>query len=294
MTRTAYCKINLTLEILGTNRDDGFHDLKTIMHKIPLGDKISVDVEHGNGKIKLMCDSDVCSPEENLAYKAAKAYLDKCGGRYDITIKLAKVTPTGAGLGGGSADAACVLDMLYELVGGLPEDDVLKIAAQLGSDVPFCLDRYTSAYCTGRGEICRNIAVLPPCHMIVAKPIESINTKGIYGEYDKAYGDDYTKAVSDSMEKALLDKDLKAVSQALINDFERVCIPRLPKIAVIKRQLVSHGALCSQMSGSGSAVFGIFDDEGKAQNCLASLKEKGLKEAFLLTNTDFEKMYNGE
>ena len=149
MKQTAYCKINLTLEILGTKRADGFHDLKTVMHKIPLGDVIELEAVSGSGKITFSCDSDVCAPDDNLAYRAAQRYLElyreKTSLDADVSINLIKVTPTGAGLGGGSADAATVLDMMYKALGGVSEDDVLEMAEKLGSDVPFCLERYLCA-----------------------------------------------------------------------------------------------------------------------------------------------------
>ena len=299
MKRTAFCKINLTLEILGTKRGDGFHDLRTVMHKIPLGDIVEIDVKSGNGTIELSCDSDVCKNEDNLAYRAAKVYLDaynvRVGKNADVFIKLSKVTPTGAGLGGGSADAATVLDMLHLLLGGVTEENVLDMAKSLGSDVPFCLARYMSAYCEGRGELCRSIDVLPDgtC-LVVAKPLESINTKGIYGEYDKMYGDDYSKSVSDEMEKALKDANLLEIGKLVVNDFESVCIPRLPEIDTIKKKIMSFGAVACQMSGSGSAVFGLFDDKTRCIECCEGLKNDGLCDVFAFTDEDFKKMYKGE
>lgn len=299
MKRTAYCKINLTLEILGTKRSDGFHDIKSVMHKIPLGDAVEIQVKSGNGRIDLSCDSDVCKNEDNLAYRAAAMYLGiynkNTGKTADVDIKLSKITPTGAGLGGGSADAATVLDMLQELLGGVSEDETLMLAKEIGSDVPFCLKRYTSALCTGRGEICENIDTLPKdiC-MIVAKPAESINTKGIYGEYDKKYGDDYTKDATEKMAVALKNGKVSDIANCIVNDFECVCIPRLCEIGLIKDRLLGGGAVCSQMSGSGSAVFGIFDDRGKCLACRDALKEYGLNDVYEFTPEDFEKMYNGE
>ena len=248
MKRTACCKINLTLEILGTKRSDGFHDLKSVMHKIPLGDVIELSATDGKGEISFYCDSDVCDPKDNLAYRAAQMYLEKYFSNTkknaDVTISLSKVTPTGAGLGGGSADAACVLDMLYEELGGVSATEVLDMASVLGSDVPFCLKRYMSAYCTGRGEICRNISTLPngTC-LVIAKPNEGINTKGIYGEYDKAHGDDYSKDRTDSMERALESGSLSDIAKEIVNDFESVCIPRLPEIEVIKNKMSESGAV---------------------------------------------------
>ena len=296
MKKTAFCKINLTLEILGTKRDDGFHDLKTIMHKVPLGDEIEVLCSDGEGNITLVCDSDVCAKEDNLAYKAAKMYLERygksTGNGANVQINLRKITPTGAGLGGGSADAAIVLDMMQEILGGITDEEILHMASALGSDVPFCLKRYLSAFCTGRGEICRPISTLPEgtC-LVLAKPLEGINTKGIYGEYDKKFGDDYSKSASDGMEDALLSASLSDVAKHVMNDFECVCIPRLPEIQHIKDRMKSLGALCSSMSGSGSSVFGIFDNKDKAEKCFEALKNEGLKEIFCCYPDDFRRMY---
>ena len=299
MIKTAYCKINLTLEILGTKRADGFHDLKTVMHKIPLGDIIELNTRQGTGRIDFSCDIDLCPKEDNLAYRAAEEYLkkysEKTGKCADVSITLKKITPFGAGLGGGSADAATVLDMLTEKLGELSQEDVFEIASGLGSDVPFCLERHVCAYCTGRGEDCRDIDTLPKgVFLVVAKPIEGINTKGIYGEYDKKYGDDYSKSKSDNMERALANSDFSDIARSLTNDFETVCIPRLPEIDDIKKTMMKNRALCSQMSGSGSAVFGLFDNESDSKSCFDALKKSGLEEVYEFTPEDFEKMYKGE
>ena len=299
MKRTAFCKINLTLEILGTKRGDGFHDVKSVMHKIPLGDEIEISLSDGEGKVDFFCDSDVCSPEQNLAYRAAVSYLEEfkknTGKSKNVAISLRKITPTGAGLGGGSADAACVLDMMKELLDGVSDEKVLDIASSLGSDVHFCLKRYMSAVCTGRGEICRSIDTLPEgtC-IVVAKPKESINTKGIYAEYDKKHSDDYTKQSTDKMEKALLSADLAEVAKYVMNDFEEICIPRLYEIEKIKSRMCRLGAVCSQMSGSGSAVFGLFDKEDRAKLCFDELKKDGLCEVYFFVDDDFRRMYKGE
>ncbi len=299
MIKTAYCKINLTLEILGTKRGDGFHDLKSVMHKIPLGDIVEMTVKQGEGNVSLNCSDDVCDSEQNLAYLAAKAYIaeyEKTGkADFDVCINLTKVTPTGAGLGGGSADAACVLDMLYCLVGGVDEAQIEKLAACLGSDVVFCLEKYKCAYCTGRGEICRSIDTLPEntC-IVIAKPSESLNTKGIYKSYDELYGDDYGKSFTDSMEDALKKSDAKKIAHLCVNDFEKVCIPRLEEIAQIKEKMIELGAYVSMMSGSGSAVFGLFENEAECMKCEKALKNSGLTEVFAFTARDFKKMYIGE
>ena len=299
MKKTAYCKINLTLEILGKQRNDGFHDIRSVMHKIPLGDEIEIFAKDGEGRISFTCDADVCEDKDNLAYRAAEEYLEayrkNTGKNADVTISLKKVTPFGAGLGGGSADAATVLDMMQKLLGEVSDEEVLEMASRLGSDVPFCLERYMCAYCTGRGEICEPIETLPEgISVVVAKPDESLNTKGIYGEYDSKFSDDYTKSVSDRMRQALADKNFAEVCRNLVNDFESICIPRLSKIDDIKNIMKKLGAACCQMSGSGSAVFGLFDSDEKSAVCTDALKSAGFSDVFRFTGSDFRKMYKGE
>lgn len=299
MIKTAYCKINLTLEILGTKRGDGFHDLKSVMHKIPLGDVIKIELTQGEGNLFLDCNEDVCENQNNLAYLAAKAYVDEYRKNKEITcdiyITLTKVTPTGAGLGGGSADAACVLDMLSRLLCGVDDKTVTEIASRLGSDIVFCLEKYKCAFCTGRGEICENIDVLPKnTSIVIAKPNESLNTKGIYKSYDERYGDDYSKCGSEKMRHALKACDKTGIKESFVNDFEALCIERLPEIGVVKEKIASFGAYVSAMSGSGSAVFGLFDDEEKCLECKKMLCDMGLSEVFAFTPKDFEKMYKGE
>lgn len=299
MKKTAFCKINLTLEILGTKRADGFHDIKSIMHKVPLGDEIEIEIDKQAFGIELFCDSDVCNTEDNLAYKAAAAYLDLYNKNTQKTAKvsmsLKKTTPTGAGLGGGSADAACVLDTLYETLGGIDDNEFLNLCASIGSDVVFCLKRYTCALCTGRGEICTPVSHLPhPTSICIAKPYESLNTKGIYASYDNMYGDDYTKDHSDKMAKALENGDVLQIKEFALNDFENVCIPRLTLIDDIKKAFLQNGAIFSLMSGSGSAVYGIFDDDKQATACYDKLIKRGDCEVFVFTSDNFEKMYKAE
>ncbi len=271
MKQTAFAKINLTLEILGKNRPDGFHDIKSVMHKINLGDEIEI-VPRNDGKINLECsDKTLCSTEQNLAYKAAKAYFDEYerifGKRVGADITVTKHTPSGAGLGGGSADAACVIDMLLKLFPGVSDEKCDELCALLGSDVVFCREKYTCALCTGRGEIVTKVSGLPECFILIAKPIESLNTAGIYSEYDKKFSDDYSKNLSDKLVLTLSEGCLYDICSHLVNDFEPICIPRLSQIQDIKNKMLSFKALASQMSGSGSAVFGIFDSREKRDLC---------------------------
>lgn len=300
MLRTAYCKINLTLEILGKARNDGFHDIKSVMHKIPFGDRISLEVKNGSGVINFACDrKDLCPTEKNLAYLAAAEYMKEYEKiekkRFDVDIFLEKRVPAGAGLGGGSADAACVLDMLNATFEALDESGLEKTAARLGSDVVFCLDRYKSAYCSGRGEICKSIDVLPSGTCVVAaKPAESLNTSGIYRAYDEVFPENYEKNNSDMMISALAEKNAEKIARLCVNDFENVCIPRLEKIDDTITAMKTFGAYAAQMSGSGSAVFGLFDEKKLCEKCKNALSEGEYDCVEIFSPEDFEKMYMGE
>ncbi len=258
--KRAYAKINLTLEILGTRRGDGFHDIASVMHKVPsLYDEVTVRVADGTS-VTLVCDKDVCPPEKNLAYRAAVLYADrakKAGHTLPGTlITLKKHIPSGAGLAGGSADAAAVLRAYDNLFGVLSEEELFATALSLGSDIPFCLATSKCALCTGRGEC---IEPLPPiqAQIEVRFPETPLSTAGIYAEYDRLYAEDYTKNQSRRMAEALKrGAPLEEIEACMCNDFQVLCEARCPEIAVLCRHLTDEG-YAAQMSGSGSAVFGL-------------------------------------
>ena len=260
VTKKAYAKINLTLEILGTKRSDGYHDIASVMHKAhTLYDTVTVTLAHS--EITLECDKDVCAPVDNLAYKAAEKYLElykeKTGKKNGINIKIQKNIPAGAGLAGGSSDAAAVLDAMNDLLGTLTENEIYEIALSLGSDVPFCLEKHTCALCTGRGEKIRDLPVLNNIDIAFYLPKTPLSTKGIYGEYDKIHGDDYSKNKSLLMAEAIeKGADINEILSYMCNDFQSLCEKRCPEISEGCKVLSEKGYF-SQMSGSGSAVFGI-------------------------------------
>ncbi len=282
MKKFARAKINLTLEILGKNRPDMFHDIKSVMHKIDLADEIELEV-NDSGNILLDCsDKSLCSMEENIAYVAAKLfcrkYFEKTGKRIGADIFLTKHIPSKAGLGGGSADAAVTIDMLKEQTGDVvTEQECDEICAAVGSDVVFCRQKHECALCTGRGEIVKEIVPLPESRILVAKPTESLSTKGIYSQYDELYGDDYSKNASEQMMLSLEKADLLEICSLCVNDFEKLCIGRLPAIKQLKENMKQCGALVSMMSGSGSAVFGIFDSDTKYSDCKKKLVQAGFE-----------------
>lgn len=251
----AFAKINLTLDVLG-KREDGYHDLKSVMQTISLRDDIEIDV--GTGKPWcLKCDAEgVPADERNLAWKAAKVYLDAIGKDPDgLEIRIVKRIPSQAGLGGGSADAGAVLRALNRHYGEpLSIWALAELGAQIGSDVPFCTVCGT-AMVEGRGEKLRKLPDMPDCVFLVCKPDFSSSTPQLYAKLDeKPIG---RRPDNQAMESAILSGDLGRVAEQVYNVFDPVVTEEHLELNYIKSICNSYGALNQQMSGSGSAVFAI-------------------------------------
>lgn len=251
----AFAKLNLTLDVLG-KREDGYHDIKSVMQAISIRDDVEIDI--GTGKPwSLECATEgVPTDETNLAWKAAKVYCDAMhkdpGG---ITIRILKRIPSGAGLGGGSADAAAVLRALNRHYGDpLSILALAELGAQVGSDVPFCVLCGT-AMAEGRGEKLRKLPDMPECVFVVCKPAFSVSTPELYRKLD-------TVAIAKhpdhmAMESALLAGDLGKIADLIYNVFDPVVTADHLEINYIKSICNSYGALGMQMTGSGSAVYAI-------------------------------------
>lgn len=251
----AFAKVNLTLDVLG-KRPDGYHDIKSVMQTISVRDDVEIDV--GTGKPwNLLCSrEDIPTDETNLAWKAAKVFCDAAGRDPNgLEIRITKRIPSEAGLGGGSADAAAVLRALNRHYNS--PFSILALAelgAQVGSDVPFCVLCGT-AEVTGRGEYLRVLPRIPECFFVVVKPKFAASTPELYRKLDET-------AISrrpdhNAMESALLSGDLNAVAENLCNVFDPLVTAEHLELNYIKSILNSYGALGMQMTGSGSAVFGI-------------------------------------
>lgn len=254
----AYAKINLTLDVLG-KREDGYHDLKSVMQTISLRDDIEIDIGTGKPWV-LRCDKEgIPCDERNLAWKAAKLYCDTMQKDPDgLEIRITKRIPSQAGLGGGSADAAAVLRALNDHYGNpLSILALAELGAQVGSDVPFCVVGGT-VMCEGRGERLRKLPDMPDCIFVVVKPEFPISTPELFRKIDE-------KPVSNrpdnqAMESALLAGDLGKVAQNLRNVFDPVVTEDHLELNYIKSIFNSYGAIGYQMSGSGSAVFAIVSE----------------------------------
>ena len=251
----AFAKLNLTLDVLG-KRDDGYHDLKSVMQTISIRDDIEIDV--GTGKPWcLKCDKEgIPTDERNLAWKAAKVYLDAVKKDPEgLEIRITKRIPSEAGLGGGSADAAAVLRALNRYYGApLSILALAELGAQVGSDVPFCTLCGT-AMVEGRGERLRKLPDLPECVFVICKPDFSSSTPELYRKLDETEIAKHPD--NQAMESALLAGDLGKVAENVWNVFDPVVTAEHLELNYIKSILNSYGSLAQQMTGSGSAVFGV-------------------------------------
>lgn len=251
----AYAKLNLTLDVLG-KREDGYHDLKSVMQTISIRDDVEIDV--GTGKPwKLLCtNEEIPADETNLAWKAAKVYceaLNKDPG--GIEIRITKRIPSGAGMGGGSADAAAVLRALNRYYDNpLSIMALAELGAQVGSDVPFCTLCGT-AMVEGRGERLRKLPDMPDCIFVVCKPDFSVSTPELYKKIDEVAIPKHPD--NQAMESALLAGDLGKVAENLFNVFDSIVTADHLELNYIKSIFNSYGSLNQQMTGSGSAVFAI-------------------------------------
>lgn len=263
----AYAKINLFLDITG-RLANGYHGLNTVMQQIGLCDRVGVRVKDGNG-IAVSCDTeDIPCDRRNIAFKAAEAFLDRTGFEAEILIDIEKKIPVMAGLGGSSADGAAVLAALNRLYDGvLSSEELERLGALLGADVPFCV-RGGAAVCKGIGDDMRSVRGLDEnCFIVIVKPDFECNTAEGYRLYDRQPVAE--KGDFDGFLKAL-DGGIGETGKRLYNVFERLyCDERIERL---KSELVKAGASGACLTGSGSAVFGIFDDREKAERTLTQIQ----------------------
>ena len=275
----AAAKINLYLEITG-NRPDGYHDLAMILQSIDLCDRVDIR-KIGTEEIQVTCTNpEVPCDRTNLAYKAAalmQSVYPEIGG---MEIAIDKQIPMGAGLAGGSGNAAAVLvgiDRLWDL--GLTQSQICDFAAQLGSDIPFCVTGGT-ALATGRGEILSPLPDLMDLVLVICKPRQiAIATAWAYQTF-RSQGLLATSKVKDQnlssqMVAAIASGGESApnkIGRLLYNDLERVVLPEYPAIAELKNKLLDQECIGAMMSGSGSTVFAITSDSDRAHQIAESIK----------------------
>ena len=280
MRLQAFAKINLGLDVLG-KREDGYHEVRMIMQTIRMYDQLDMrkSVEPG---IHLTTNKKYIPVDENnLVWRAAKLMMDTCGIMEGVSIHLHKVIPVAAGMAGGSSDAAATLVGMNRLFHcGLSKEKLMELGVQIGADVPYCVLRGT-ALAEGIGEKLTVLPPMPDCWILIGKPGISVSTKYVYTTLD--LNTDTVHPDIDGMKKALEDGNLYGITERMGNVLQDVTIPAYPEVERIKEQMKSLGAVNAMMSGSGPTVFGIFDNEEKAQKACQKLRESGSCQQVFLT-----------
>ena len=268
----AYAKLNISLDVAG-KREDGYHNMLMVMQSVSLSDDLRIELNdsgivtaHSNYRF-------VPGDDRNLAVKAAKVFFakhgDKSAGAY---IHIKKHIPVGSGMGGGSADAAAVLKALNRVCGyPFSDTELADIGAEVGSDVPFCVIGGT-ALVQGRGEVITPLPPMPKCRFVICKPSFSISTPELFKKLDAVPNRRHpdTAGIMEALEAG----DLNRIGRRMYNVFEEVSDRRLRCVSEIKSILLDHGALGAVMTGTGSAVFGVFDNDTKAESASTALRKE--------------------
>ena len=257
----SFAKINLTLDITG-KRDDGYHNIKTIMQSVNLTDAVIVDKVRE--EIKVTTNKKFLpTNNKNIAYKAAELFFEETGIAGGAKIFIHKNIPVAAGLAGGSGNGAAVLasfNRLYDYP--LSDEELLKISAKLGADVAYCLTMGTQL-AEGIGEILTPIKPLQKQYILMVTPPSGISTPWVYEQFDNSPKEIFPD--TDAMISAIENNDYEKICACLSNTFETVVMKEHPEIGGIKQKLLLNGANGAVMSGSGSTVFGFFDEYKKAK-----------------------------
>ena len=253
----AYAKINVGLKILD-KRDDGFHNIETTLAMINLSDILTLE-QTDSGVVVDAPGLDV-RQEENLCFRAADLFIGRYGIKDGVRVKLIKNIPVGAGLGGGSADAAAVLKGMARLHNmHIDDKELMELGAEIGSDVPFFV-KGGAAYARGRGEELKFFK-LPRMNLVLYYPGYPISTKWAYEEYDKSVLTPMPEV--DNISGGKKKKIRKGFE--LENHFERVVFKRHPDLLDVKMNLLSTGVFFVSLSGSGSSIFAVVDETTRAK-----------------------------
>lgn len=276
----ANAKINLFLDITG-RRENGYHELHSCMQTIGLSDTISADIHKAENTqtITIQCsDPTLPTDERNLVWRAAQMYMQEANiPAYNLDIRIEKRIPVFAGLGGGSADAAAILRLLNRhYKNALSMEQLLALGAKLGADVPFCIHGGT-CQCEGIGDILTPIVVHPDYTVLIAKNGDGVSTSEAFRMLDEAYATTPHEIRSaEKVYSALAANNAPALRNCTYNAFEEVILPIRPLARELKDTMNAYGAVCTQMSGSGPSVFGIFLSDARAEVCASTLRKKGI------------------
>ena len=281
----AFAKINLGLAVLD-RRPDGYHNIATVFQAISLFEDVTVRMQPATERaVELTCDREDLANESNLAWRAADTLLSRIGLRARIRIEIRKTLPVGAGLGGGSSDAAAVLRAINTMrFNAIPHTVLHGVASELGSDVPYFLMGGT-AVASGRGTDLQAIPDLPTAEVVLALPGIEVPTAWAYRALARARADSELTAAPVQRKIGVLGRaadwfeggSLGGPIKRLENDFEAVVFQRFPAIRECKAKLLACGARHALLAGSGSTVFGLFDSAEAASGACAKLAAEGLR-----------------
>lgn len=269
-------KVNLRLDIL-RRREDGYHELKTVLQKISLCDTLSVSLKKEKG-ISISTDHpSLPIGKRNLVYQAVQMILKKSEYKGGLHIDIRKEIPLGAGLGGGSSNAATTLKALNQLLEiGFPTKELMEMGLSIGADVPFFLLE-GAAVATGIGERLKKIE-LPDLRYVLINPKFEVSTRWAYQNFI------LTKRHFHFNLQGLV-KTPEEISRLLWNDLEGVVSHKYPQIEGMKKMLLSAGALGALMTGSGPTVFGVFSGKREAEKALKKLEDKVRRRGWIILKT---------
>ena len=271
VTAQAPAKLNLALEVVG-KRPDGYHDLRTVFQAVDLSDRLRLRTRSAGVALRVRGEEPVPEGPENLVVRAARLLLERRAPGRGVEILLEKTIPAGAGLGGGSSDAAATLlglERLWSLDPDPPER--ARLALAIGSDVPFFLLGGT-ALGEGRGEILRPLPPPPELGWLLAVPDYRISTRAAFGALEP--GLTTARQQVTILADAIRSGDIRAFIDNLVNDLQTGVVRIQPRLARSKLELLSLGCMAVGLTGSGSALFGLFDSEG----AVLDLLENGFSE----------------
>lgn len=266
----AYAKLNISLDVTD-RRPDGYHNMIMVMQTVSVCDELSITL-NSEGRVQAQSGLRyIPGDERNLAVKAAMVFLNAAGIKdKGVDIALSKNIPVGAGMAGGSADAAAVLRALNRLFDApFSPEQLEKLGEKVGSDVPFCVCGGTSL-ASGRGEILSPLPDMPDCLYVICKPGFSISTPELFKKLDEVHLHRHPDTAG--IISALEQKDLREICRRMYNVFEDVDDRRLRTVSEIKSVMLDHGAYSALMTGTGSAVFGVFTQQAAAENAVEALR----------------------
>jgi len=274
ITLLSPAKINLTLEVI-RKRQDGYHDIRSIVQPINLFDEVRIEVEEGDGITLESTGIEIPRGKENLAWRAAEVFLKECGVSLKIRIFIKKRIPVGAGLGGGSGNAAAVLVGINRITNKFSEDDLIRFSSKIGADVPLFI-HCRSSIIEGIGDKVTLISSFPLFYYVLLNPGFEVSTKRIYELWDEAFKEE--GLIRDGIEHKI--SLFRRGEFPLINDLEKLAIAIYPEIKNLREKLISMDVEAVSMTGSGPTVFGVFNDEKGAKRIYEYFRDSSTFKVF--------------